>query len=189
MNVRFFAAKFGYIGSLSSSEKFAVTRYMPKLTAVRGEEDYTYSNYFIGRNEFEGIGSQQLMMRDGGFKVGTDLLDSKVGKTDDWLAALNFTLHIPDLSDRLPVKLFFDIGTNAAGWRKDAEANRFVYDAGIQLSLFRETINVYLPVLYSSVYKNYFRSTLGEQRFLKTISFSIDIQDISLRKINRELIF
>jgi hypothetical protein len=189
IKVRWFAGKFIYTKRGDEFRGFETERFHLNLTGARGYEDYTYSNYFVGRNEFEGFASQQLMMRDGGFKVGTDLLDSKVGKTDDWLAALNFTVHIPDLSDRLPVKLFFDIGTNAEGWQKNAEATRFVYDAGIQVSLFKETINVYLPVLYSSVYKNYFRSTLGEQRFLKTISFSIDIQDISLRKINRELVF
>ena len=29
--------------------------------------------------------SQQIMMRDGGFKIRTDLLADKIGKTDDWL--------------------------------------------------------------------------------------------------------
>ena len=189
IKIRWFAGKFINTKPGDEFSGFDTERFHLNLTGPRGYEDYTYSNYFMGRNEFEGFGSQQLMMRDGGFKVGTDLLDSKVGKTDDWLAALNFIIHVPDLSDRLPVKLFFDIGTNADGWQKNAEASRFVYDAGLQVSLFKETINVYLPVFYSRVYKDYFRSTLGEQRFLKTISFSIDIQDISLKKISRDLVF
>jgi hypothetical protein len=189
INIRWFAGKFFYTQSADEFKSFDTERFHLNLTGARGYEDYTYSNYFIGRNEFEGFASQQLMMRDGGFKVGTELLDRKIGKTDDWLAALNFTVHIPDLSDKLPVKLFFDIGTYAEAWDKNSEDSRLIYDAGMQLSLFRETINVYLPVLYSRVYKNYFRSTLGEQRLLKTISFSINIQDITLKKISRDLVF
>ena len=66
------------------------------MTGPNGFEDYTYSNYFLGRSEFEGFESQQIMMRDGGFKVRTDLLSDKVAKTDDWLIATNFTTSIPN---------------------------------------------------------------------------------------------
>jgi hypothetical protein len=189
INIRWFAGKFFYTRTGDEFKTFDTERFHLNLTGARGYEDYTYSNYFIGRNEFKGFASQQLMMRDGGFKVGTELLDRKIGKTDDWLGALNFTIHVPDLSDKLPIKLFFDIGTYAEAWEKEAEGSRFIYDAGLQLSLFRDIVNVYVPVLYSAVYKNYFRSTLGEQRFLKTISFSINIQDISLKKIRKDLVF
>ena len=63
MSARFFAAKFGYIGATSTAEQFALSAYQPELTATRGDEDYTYSNYFIGRNEFEKYPSQQLLQR------------------------------------------------------------------------------------------------------------------------------
>jgi hypothetical protein len=39
------------------------------MTGPNGYEDYTYSDYFIGRNRFDKLPSQQIMMRDGGFKV------------------------------------------------------------------------------------------------------------------------
>ena len=58
-------------------------------------EDYTYSDYFAGRNEFEGMASQQIMVRDGAFKVRTELLAEKIGKTDNWLMAVNFSTTIP----------------------------------------------------------------------------------------------
>nr|MBA4168609.1 hypothetical protein [Chitinophagaceae bacterium] len=80
MQARFFAAKFGYIGNGTSSETY---RYQPKLTAVRGEEDYTYSNSFIGRNEFSGFTSQQIMMRDGGLKLRTDMFQDLQGRSDN----------------------------------------------------------------------------------------------------------
>jgi hypothetical protein len=78
------------------------------LSGANGYEDYTYSNYFIGRNEFEGFASQQTMIRDGAFKVRTDLLSDKVGKTDRWLVATNFTTDIPkniNPLQLLPIKI------------------------------------------------------------------------------------
>ena len=189
MNVRFFAGKFFYIGDKTSLKEFKTDVYHLNMTGPKGYEDYTYSNYFIGRNEYGRYPSQQIMIRDGGFKVRTDLLSSKVGKTDDWLAAVNLTTDIPKqinplsiLPFKLPVKIFMDIGTYAEAWKKNAQTGRFIYDAGLQLSLFKNIINVYVPVLYSKVYTDYFKSTLPDKKFIKNIAFSIDLQNISLRK-------
>ncbi|MBK7434428.1 MAG: hypothetical protein IPI66_11335 [Chitinophagaceae bacterium] len=190
MNLRFFAGKFIYIGDQTLIKRFNTDPYHLNLSGPRGNEDYTYSNYFVGRNEFDKFSSQQMMIRDGGMKVSTDLLSNKVGKTDDWLASLNFTTDIPAMINpfsvlpfKLPVKLFLDIGTYAEAWKKNAETGRFVYDAGVQLSLFKNVVNVYLPLLYSSVYKNYYKSVFPKNSFSKKISFSIDLQNINLRKL------
>jgi len=164
------------------------------LTGANGYEDYTYSNYFAGRNKFDGAASQQIMERDGFFKVRTDLLSSKTGKTDNWLSAVNFTSDIPSkinplslLPVKIPLKVFVDIGTYADAWKANAATTRFLYDAGLQLSLLKETVNIYFPILYSSVYSDYFKSTLGKNHFWKTVSFSIDIQRFSLKKISKTL--
>jgi len=45
MNVRFFAAKFGY---WSNNPGVDASRYQPKLLGTTGEEDYTYGHYFLG---------------------------------------------------------------------------------------------------------------------------------------------
>ncbi|WP_324584853.1 M1 family metallopeptidase [Agriterribacter sp.] len=180
LNTRWFAGKFFYTGDKTSQRRFSTDQYHLNMTAPKGYEDYTYSNYFIGRNEFEGMLSQQVMIRDGGFKVRTDLLSNKVGKTDDWLIALNFTSSI---HPKIPVKLFFDAGTYNEGWKSGSGTPRLLYDAGLQLSLCRDLINIYVPVLYSKVYSDYFKSTPGNN-FWQRISFSIDIQDISFKKIS-----
>ena len=197
LDVRLFAGKFFYLGSKTFTKQFATDRYHLNMTGPNGYEDYTYSDYFIGRNKFDKLPSQQIMMRDGGFKVRTDLYSDKVGKTDDWLAAINLSTTIPSgmnplslLPVKIPLKLFLDIGTYADAWEKDAELDRFIFDAGLQLSLFANTFNIYVPIIYSSIYKDYIQSVLEKKgRFWKTISFSIDISNFSLRKINRELDF
>jgi hypothetical protein len=197
LNVRLFAGKFFYTSSKTFSKQFATDRYHLNMTGANGYEDYTYSDYFTGRNKFKGLPSQQIMERDGAFKVRTDLLADKVGKTDDWLMAINLSTTIPSainplsmLPVKIPLKLFLDIGTQAEAWKQDAETDRFLFDAGIHLPVLRETINIYIPLLYSNVYRDYIQSTIEKkQRFWKKISFSIDISNFSFRKFDRNLNF
>ena len=90
---------------------------------------------------------------------------------------------------KIPLKVFLDIGTYAEAWKKNATTGRFVYDAGLQLSLFKNVLNIYVPFLYSKAYKTYFKSTIQDKMFLKNISFSIDIQNISSRKLIPQIPF
>ncbi|MCX6317757.1 MAG: M1 family metallopeptidase [Bacteroidetes bacterium] len=190
LTVRLFAGKFFYTGGKTIPKQFATDRYHLNMTGANGYEDYTYSDYFIGRNRFQGLSSQQIMERDGAFKVRTDLLADKVGKTDDWLAAANFSTTIPAsinplslLPVKIPLKIFFDIGTYADAWKPNADGDRFLFDMGLHIPLLKETVNIYIPLIYSKVYKNYFQSTIEKQgRIWKTISFSIDISHFRLRK-------
>ncbi len=189
MNARLFAGKFMYLGPRTINKQFETDRYHLNMTGANGYEDYTYSDYFVGRNEFEGTASQQIMIRDGGFKVRSDLLSNKIGKTDNWLTALNLISDLPQkinpfakLTSEHFIKLFLDIGTYAEAWQKNSTTGKFLYDAGLQISLWKNLVNVYIPVLYSKIYNDYFKSTIPRNRLLKTISFSIDIQNFKLNK-------
>ncbi len=197
LDVRFFAGKFFYTTSKTITKEFATERYHLSMTGANGYQDYTFSDYFIGRNKFDGSSSQQIMMRDGGFKVRTDLLADPVGETDDWLLAANFSSSIPSsinplniLPVKIPMKVFLDIGTYAEAWKKNAEVDRFLFDGGFQISLLKNIVNIYVPLIYSNVYKNYVQSILEKKdRFFKKISFSIDISNFSLKKIDKNLPF
>lgn len=194
MDVRFFAGKFFYTSAKTIIKQFETDPYHLNMSGPRGYEDYTNSNYFMGRNEFEGFHSQQMMQRDGFFKVATDFLGSKVGKTDDWLMALNFSTTIPDginilnaLPIKIPLRVFADIGTYAEAWKDNPASGKFIYDAGFQVPLFDNLINIYIPVLYSKVFSNYYKSTITEKRFAKSIAFTIDIQKLNTGKISKYL--
>ena len=189
LNVRLFAGKFFYRGEKTNSKEFNTDRYHLNMTGANGYEDYTYSDYFIGRNKFDGMASQQIMQRDGGFKVRTDLLANKIGKTDDWLIAANFTSSLPTKIN-LPFRLFADVGSYSEAWKKNSGLDHFLFEGGIQLSLLKETISIYLPLVYSSELKYYLQSYLPDKnRLLKRISFTIDIANFNLRKIDRNLVF
>ena len=196
MQVRLFAGKFIYLGEKNFINSYKTDIYHLNLTGPRGYEDYTYSNYFVGRNNFEDFASQQLMNRDGFFKVGTDLLSSKIGKSDDWLFAANFSTTIPDKANilnalpiKIPIKVFVDFGTYAEAWKPKATTSKFLYDMGFQLSLFKNIVNIYMPVVYSKAYRDYFKSTIPNKRFQKTISFNIDITKLRLSTFFPQLDF
>ncbi|MDQ6843962.1 MAG: M1 family metallopeptidase, partial [Bacteroidota bacterium] len=106
LSLRLFGGKFIYLGDKTILKQFETDRYHLNMSGPNGYEDYTYSNYFFGRNEFKNFSSQQMMIRDGGFKVRTDLLANKIGKTDDWLAAANFKTDFPEKLNPLQVLPF-----------------------------------------------------------------------------------
>jgi len=90
----------------------------------------------------------------------------------------------------LPFRLFADVGSYSEAWKKNSDLDHFLFEGGIQLSLLKETINIYLPLVYSSELKYYLQSYLPDKnRLLKRISFTIDIANFNLRKIDRNLVF
>ena len=191
LDVRLFAGKFFYTNGRTVNREFDTRRFHLNMSGPNGYEDYTYSDYFAGRNEFEGTLSQQIMVRDGAFKVRTDLLADKVGRTDDWLVAMNLRSSIPDrvnplalLPFRIPVKVFADIGTYADAWKRNANLDRFLFDAGFEIALIKETVHIYVPIVYSSIYRDYFKSLPEQNSFFRRISFAIDLPNLDFRKFD-----
>jgi hypothetical protein len=184
VGMRLFAAKFGYIGPETAAKRFETFRYQPKLTAVRGNEDYTYSNYFVGRNEFDGFAAQQIMIRDGGLKLRTDMFQDLQGRSDNWVASMNLNTTLPNklFPFKLPVRIFVDIGTYAGLWERDSPDPRFLYVAGLQLTLLKDLVNIYAPVVFSRKFRDNLKTVPEENKFLKRISFSIDIHRFNIRR-------
>jgi hypothetical protein len=187
---RIFAAKFGYIGAKSLGYFYQ----QPKLLGGNGSDDYTYSNYFLGRSAFssyvnaplknDGLAAQQIMIQNtGGLKLRVDP-SSVQGRSENWIAAINLNSTLPHnlLPVKFPLKLFFDAGTYAEAWDRNASVSKFLYVGGLQLSLFKNVLNIYAPVIYSKEFKDYLKTDKEANKFLKKITFSIDIQNFHLNK-------
>jgi Peptidase family M1 domain len=198
LQTRVFFAKFGYAGAKNSSAYL----YQPKLLAGSGDQDYTYSNYFLGRTASSsfgeipvsnsGIAAQQVMIPNtGGLKLRLDPYGSVQGFSEKWVAAFNVTSTLPDklFPVKLPLKVFFDAGTYAEAWGKNASTPRFLYVGGLQLSLFKNVLNIYAPIIYSKTFKEPLKTDKEANRFVKKITFSIDLQNLSLRKFIPQLNF
>ncbi|MDQ2753358.1 MAG: hypothetical protein M3R72_10090, partial [Bacteroidota bacterium] len=194
LQARFFAGKFFYLQQQTLLSKGDNDRYLLTLSGPNGYEDFTYSDYFIGRSQYNGRLSQQLMQRDGFFKVSTPLLDNPVGKTDNWLLALNLSGDIPDeinplniLPFKIPIQVFVDVGTYSDVWKDDNSNGRFLYDAGFKISVLNSAFSVYLPVVYSKVFRDYYKSFYPTQRIVHSLSFCFNLGQLQPNKINRNL--
>jgi len=198
LNARVFAAKFGYIGN----KDFTTYPYQPKLLASTGEDNYTYSNYFIGRSASSsnpalpvannGLPGQQIMVQNGGgLKLRMDQYSFLQGQSDNWVAAINVNSTLPKalFPFKLPLRVFLDLGTYAEAWKKNASTDRIIYTGGLQLSLFKNVLNIYAPLVYSKIFKTTLKSDPEKNKFLKKITFSIDIQNINLKKLIPQIPF
>ncbi|PZP52395.1 MAG: hypothetical protein DI598_00765 [Pseudopedobacter saltans] len=189
VSARLFAGKFFYLKEQTNLVEAKNQVYNFGLSGPSGIYDYTYSDYFIGRNESQGWMSQQIMERDGFFKIPSQSLSggvSVLGMSDNWLTATNLTADFPRNLDPLRyvgggLKLFFDLGTYSDLWSDVPPAGRFLYDAGLQVSLFKSLVNIYVPVIYSKVYKDKLPT---DNRFWKTVSFSINLSALQPRNRN-----
>lgn len=182
LSVRLFGAKFGYLGTRNPATD--LSSFEPKLTAVRGSEDYTYDNYFIGRNDFNGLASQQIMMRDGNLKLRTDLFQGLQGRSDNWVAAVNLNSTLPPqvIPPWLPLHLFLDLGTYADAWSDNPPTSHFLYVGGAELDLFRHVLRIYAPLIYSSDFSHQLKTVPDQNGFFQKLSFSLDFQQVPFRK-------
>jgi hypothetical protein len=192
LEARLFAGKFFYTGAKTISREFTTSRYQLNLLAPNGAEDYTYHDYFVGRNEFTGLVSQQIMERDGAMKIRLEQFEGDPefrGRTlsDNWIAALNISTTLPSgiLPKFLPLKVFTDIGTSSGFWKTTNPYGKFAFVSGLQLSFLNNLVNIYLPVLYTSEFRNLLKSDPANNKFGRKISFSINISNFSLQKIDR----
>jgi hypothetical protein len=138
------------------------------MTCPKGYADDTKSNYFVGRNIFEGFPSRQTMIRDGALKVRNELLDEKAGKTDNWLMAVHAAMDVPDrfhpltlLPVKIPLKISVDLGNYTEAWDENNHQSRLLFDTGLQFRSFKNTFNRYVPIFYTRVYLDYFQSKPG----------------------------
>ena len=75
------------------------------------------------------------------------------------------------------------MGTYAEAWQNSPPTNKFLYVGGLQFSLLKNMLNFYAPLFYSSDFSNQLKTVPGANGFWQKISFSIDIQNFSLRKV------
>jgi hypothetical protein len=181
LHIRAYAGKFFSFGDNS----FDAYRYRIANT-YSGQNDYLYDETYFGRNEQTGFWSQQISIKEGGFKVNTLQYATQLGLTDNWLFSLNLKTDIPYLWN-LPVRLFADVATFADAKRLNPSGASVLYEAGIEV-YWGEYVSVYLPLVMSKDFSEYTKSIYPENRFLKTISFSVNIGNLNWLKSTRKIL-
>ncbi len=144
-----------------------------------GYNDYLYDRTYGGRNETQGFWAQQINIQEGGFKVPTLQYSNQIGFNDDYLLTLNLKTDLP--LGKLPIRLFFDIGTFGGDNLLGENKTKVLYDAGVEIHLL-DYISIYIPILMSQEYKDYNKFILGN-KFIKTITFSHNLNSINWVKV------
>lgn len=164
-----------YGGKYFEFDEKSSSRYWLNSTYT-GVNDYLYNDTYIGRSEREGFGIRQISMREGGLKIPTPLYASPLGRSDNWLAAINLKTDLP--LKRLPVRLFADISTFADAGKLNPSGSKVLFDAGVEIYVF-DVVNIYIPLVMSKDFNDYRKSISGKTGLLDNISFSIDLRNIN----------
>lgn len=144
--------------------------YRFRMSGFNGSQDYLFNYNYIGRNEINGLGNVQMVENDGAFKVWTPL-----GQTSKWLIALN--LKSPKLG-KLPLKLYADIGSSE--FNESLSNDNFLYNAGVNIVLWKNILEIYIPVAYSKDIKTALEAN-NKAGFFDTVRFTLNLHNINPR--------
>ncbi|HUR10405.1 MAG TPA: hypothetical protein VM012_03500, partial [Flavitalea sp.] len=64
--------------------------------------------------------------------------------------------------------------------------SRLLYVAGLQLSLFKNLLNIYAPVVFSKEFRDNLKTVPEQNTFFKRISFSIDIHLFNILSLTED---
>ena len=164
IDIRVFAGTF-FAGSAAERGYYGF-----RASGYNGWHDYMFEGNFAARNERNGFGFSQFMEKDGALKVWTPL-----GQTGEWLTSLN--IKSPKIF-KLPVKVFADaVVCDGRSLNKD----QFLWDAGLNLILWDEIMEVYIPLAYNNDIKKTLE--LNNVGFPNTIRFTFNIHKLALKSI------
>ena len=182
LNYQITLAKKSYIdlrlfaGAFLSGNNLEKGYYAYRASGYSGYQDYLFETNFIARNQYTGFGFSQFNDRDGALKVWTPL-----GQSSEWLVSANIkspTIFI------LPVKLFADIAVcDGRALNKDP----FLWDAGLNIVLLKDIIDVYIPFAYSNDIKKTFE--LNNISKWNTIRFTLNIHKLAPKDLIKNNLF
>ena len=159
-------------GFLKNTQADINTRYPNALTlADQGANDYLFNDYYFGRNELQGIWSQQIGAGKGGMRYSVGQ-NHPYGWSNKYIATINITADLPQrLPLGLPLRPFVDVGYFAT---KDAPikwTDNVLWVAGLELELIPNILEIYFPIIESKRIQNNY---IEKGNYLSRISFLIN---------------
>ena len=165
-----------FVGTFLFGAEAEKNYYAFRASGYNGYQDYLFASNFIARNEFTGFGFSQFSDVDGALKTWTPL-----GQSSSWLAAIN--LKSPTIF-KFPFKLFADLSFCDTRF---LNIESYLWDAGINVTVIKEIVDIYIPVVYS----NDIKKTIEQNKVsrLNTIRFTINIHKLVPRNLIRDNLF
>jgi len=145
--------------------------------------DMMYNDVFVARNEQTGTLSQQISMREGGFKIRTNQYANPIGISNNWMTTINLR---SDLPIKFPIKIqaFIDAGTFADAGKLNPSGNKLLFDGGLEFHFINDMLIVYAPLFMSKDFKDYTKSVYSKNRLLNTMTFSLNIAQLNFLNTN-----
>ncbi len=145
----------------------------------QGSNDYRYDNYYLGRTDNTGIWSQQLSVRNGGFKTPVDN-GFNLGRSNDYLLAANFHVDLPrEALFGIPIKPYIDLAyaKNRQPIAGDPSfSDQFFYSGGLMIAVLNNAVAVHFPLLNSANLED----RLAERgNYWSRISFRFSLQQLN----------
>jgi len=154
-----------FFGSFLSSDLNSRSTYAFRSSGYNGSDDYLFEGNYFGRNQNKSIGFSQFDEKDGALKVWTPL-----GRSTTWMASLNL---ISPRIGILPIKIYADVMICDKQFLLN---DAFLWDAGVNIPVFKNMVDVYIPLFYSLDIKKTLE--LNNINFLNRIRFTFNIHKL-----------
>lgn len=170
MSLRLFA------GSFMAGNERDKGYYSFRASGYNGYQDYLFEDNFIARNETHGLGFSQFAEKDGALKIWTPL-----GQTTQWLTSIN--IKSPRLFI-LPLRFFADVVVCDG---RALNKEQLLWDTGLNLSLWKDIIEVYIPFTYSTDIRRTLE--LNKIDFFNRVRFTLNIHKLAPKDFIQNSIF
>jgi hypothetical protein len=100
------------------------------------------------------------------------------------LASLNIK---SDLPIKLPIRLFLDLSTFSDASKLNPSGDKLLFTGGVELH-YKDLLNLYIPLVMSRDFKDYYNTIIVKEKFMRSIMFSIQLDKIQWLKASNELL-
>ena len=160
---------------------------------AEGYNDYRYDDYYFGRSETSGLWSQQIHLREGGFKVPFGGAEKEnTARSNNFIFAINLKADLPqDLPLKLPLKPYFDFGyynDDRPISNDPSFADQVWWQGGVALEFGKGVFGVYIPVVNSKRLRGSDKlpglyDTSGRDKWWERIAFTLDLGRLNPWKV------
>lgn len=143
-----------------------------QVSAWRGGKDYLMQEMFMERNNFKtSLESRQIVNHDGGLK------SYYPENTNHWLMGLNFAIKLPITF----LRLYSDAALYKRQVTIDGKSIAIQYDGGVCLSIYKDVMEVYFPLIYTKDMRSFFDNS--NYSYANKITFVFDIKKLNPAKL------
>lgn len=180
MNLRLFVGGF-IINTQRKTNSFQNVFSRGSIALIQqGFNDYTYDEYFFSRQNQSGFQDDQVsLVQGGGFKTPVGSAYS-IGMSNNFAAALNYTIDAPFKTKWFPLQAYFDFGVYSRYFNRQFSRNT-MYNGGFVLN-YNDVVRIYFPLIFSEELGNVYKEK--HTGFISKISFGINLQKLNFWQNN-----